>query len=47
MMTKSRPALKLIRLNLARSKDFPGGSTRHGYEIVAPLDQDGRIDVRA
>jgi hypothetical protein len=36
--------LKRIRLNLARSKDFPEGSARHGYEFVAPLDEDGHID---
>jgi hypothetical protein len=36
--------LKRIRLNLARSKEFPGGSSRHGYEFVAPLDAAGRID---
>jgi hypothetical protein len=36
--------LKRIRLNLARSKDFPEGSTRHGYEFVAPLDDDGHIN---
>lgn len=36
---------KLIRLNLARSKEFPAGSPRHGYEFVAPLDDDGHIDV--
>jgi hypothetical protein len=36
---------KRIRLNLARSKEFPQGSPRHGYEFVAPLDADGRIDV--
>jgi hypothetical protein len=37
--------LKRIRLNLARSKEFPNGSSRHGYEFVAPLDGDGHIDV--
>jgi hypothetical protein len=37
-------ALKRIRLNLARSKDFPAGSSRHGYEFVAPLDHEGHID---
>jgi len=37
-------ALKRIRLNLARSKDFPAGSSRHGYEFVAPLDREGNID---
>lgn len=36
--------LKRIRLNLARSKEFPSGSSRHGYELVAPLDPFGRID---
>ncbi len=36
--------LKLIRLELARTKDFPAGSANHGYEFVAPLDGDGHID---
>lgn len=36
--------LKRIRLNLARSKEFPSGSARHGYEFVAPLDPKGHID---
>ena len=36
---------KRIRLNLARSKDFPQGSSRHGYEFVAPLDANNHIDV--
>lgn len=39
--------LKLIRLNLARSKEFPQGSARHGYEFVAPLDGAGHIDPHA
>jgi len=38
-------AFKRIRLNLARSKEFPEGSTRHGYEFVAPLDAKDHIDV--
>lgn len=37
--------LKRIRLHLARSKEFPAGSTRHGYELVAPLDREGHIDA--
>jgi hypothetical protein len=37
--------LKRIRLNLARSKQFPAGSERHGYEFAAPLDAAGHIDV--
>ena len=39
-------ALKRIRLNVARSKEFPSGSTRHGYEFVAPLDGSGHIDPK-
>jgi hypothetical protein len=38
--------LKRIRLNLARSKEFPAGSAAHGYEFVAPLDGKGHIDVK-
>jgi hypothetical protein len=44
-MTTLPHVLKRIRLNLARSKQFPGGSSRHGYEFVAPLDSAGHIDV--
>jgi hypothetical protein len=44
VMTKLPQAFKRIRLNLARSKEFPSGSTRHGYEFVAPLDAAGHID---
>ena len=36
--------LKRIRLNSARSKEFPSGSARHGYEFVAPLDRTGHIN---
>jgi hypothetical protein len=43
-MTKLPHELKRIRLNLARSKEYPTGSARHGYEFVAPLDRDGHID---
>ncbi len=46
-MTQSPPALKRIRLELARAKDFPNGSATHGYEFVAPLDDDSRIDPAA
>lgn len=38
-------SLKRIRLTLARSKDFPEGSARHGYEFVAPIDAQGHIDA--
>ena len=36
--------LKKIRLELARSDEFPEGSNAHGYEFVAPLDHNGKID---
>ena len=39
------PGLKKIRLNLARTKEFPQGSARHGYEFTAPLDQTSHIDA--
>lgn len=42
----SKGDLKHIRLHLARSKEFPDGSARHGYELVAPLDEHGHIDPR-
>jgi hypothetical protein len=37
--------LRRIRLILARSKEFPEGSFRYGYEIIAPLDHDGYLDL--
>lgn len=36
--------MKLIRLELARNKDFPDGSSAHGYEFRAPLRPDGHIE---
>ena len=44
-MTQLPHVLKRIRLNLARSKEFPSGSDEHGYEFVAPLDAAGHIDA--
>jgi hypothetical protein len=38
--------LKKIRLELARGEDFPTGSAQHGYEFVAPVGGDGRIDPK-
>ncbi len=37
--------LKLIRLELARTKDHPEGSAAHGYEFTAPLDAEGHLDM--
>ncbi len=36
--------LRLIRLELARTKEYPNGSAAHGYEFVAPLDTEGHLD---
>ena len=44
-MTQLPHVLKRIRLDLARSKGFPFGSDKHGYEFVAPLDAGGHIDA--
>jgi len=37
-------SLMKIRLELARDQDFPEGSADRGYEFVAPLGADRRID---
>jgi hypothetical protein len=34
-----------IRLELAREPGHPEGSSRTGYEIVAPLDEGGRLSA--
>jgi hypothetical protein len=34
-----------IRLELARTKEFPEGNSAHGYEFVAPLDRHGHLDA--
>jgi hypothetical protein len=44
VMTQLPHVLKRIRLELARSKEFPNSSAKHGYEFVAPLDAKGHID---
>jgi hypothetical protein len=36
--------LSRIRLELARSHQFPEGSPHHGYVLVLPLNERGRID---
>ncbi len=39
--------LKTIRLDLARSPQFPEGSNQHFYRFAAPLDGDGHLDADA
>lgn len=37
-------SLKRIRLELARTPEFPEGSSSHGYVFTAPLDAKGHLD---
>jgi len=37
--------LKRVRLELARTRQYPNGNSDHGYEFVAPLTGDGHIDA--
>ena len=37
-------SLKRIRLELARTPEFPNGNSEHGYKFVAPLDAKGHLD---
>jgi hypothetical protein len=39
--------MKQIRVELARSKEFPNGDARYGYVLRAPLTRDGKIDEKA
>jgi hypothetical protein len=47
MAAPSNVALRKVTLHAARSKEFPEGSIRHGYDFVAPLTDDGHIDLEA
>lgn len=44
MQAKTSPTWSRIRLELARGRDYPDGSARHGYVFVLALDGAGRID---
>ena len=35
-----------VRLRLAREPGHPQGSENHGYDLVVPLDEAGRIDAK-
>jgi hypothetical protein len=39
--------LQTIALRLARSPEHPQGSSRHGYDIIAPLDPSGHLDAES
>lgn len=36
-----------IHMNAARSDEFPEGSDKHGYDLVAPLDNEKHLDAAA
>ena len=38
--------LQRITLHLARSSEFPEGSAERGYELVAPVDSSGHLDLK-
>jgi hypothetical protein len=40
-------ALKRIRLELARTREFPQGNPNCGYEFIAPLREDGQFDAES
>ncbi|MEE9195912.1 MAG: hypothetical protein V3U44_08730 [Alphaproteobacteria bacterium] len=40
-------AINVIRLELARTAEYPEGSAAHGYEFIVPLDAESHIDVEA
>ncbi|MBL8565726.1 MAG: hypothetical protein JNM89_08425 [Hyphomicrobiaceae bacterium] len=42
-MTTNATSLKRVRLELARDHDHPEGSRSHGYDFIAPIDDNGHI----
>lgn len=40
-------SVRTIRLELARNRDYPEGSSTRGYEFRAPLTPDGTLDQDA
>ncbi|CAN0407628.1 unnamed protein product [Phaeothamnion confervicola] len=42
-LERATSLLRHVRLELARDHDFPDGSSERGYELVAPLDDEGRL----
>jgi hypothetical protein len=43
--TEDTMTLKRIRLELARTQQFPEGHAGCGYEFTAPLDRKGKLDT--
>jgi hypothetical protein len=47
MAEANNATLRKVTLHAARSKEFPEGSIRHGYDFIAPLTEDGHIHLEA
>jgi hypothetical protein len=49
MKSSAEPStdLRHIRLQLAREPDHPEGDPLHGYDVLAPLTETGRLDASA
>lgn len=47
MTVSPKDRLRRVRLELARDSDFPEGSRERGYDFIAPLDDDGQIDLES
>lgn len=39
------PNFRHVRLLLARERDHPHGRPNEGYDLLVPLDRDGRLDT--
>lgn len=39
------PKFRHVRLLLARGKDHPAGDREEGYDLLVPLDAEGRLDA--
>ncbi len=39
------PGFRHVRLLLAREKGHPVGDTEEGYDLLVPLDEEGRLDA--
>jgi hypothetical protein len=46
-LERAQSLLRHIRLELARDHDFPDGSSERGYELVAPIDEEGHLAADA
>ena len=47
MTGPNNATLRKVTLHAARSKEFPDGSIRHGYDFIAPFTEDDHIDLEA